>query len=153
ARVSAATEPWRSGKARAENAVIEGINWFPMGPAPITGFFSGDRVSGRASAIAANRANPDDIWLGTSGGGVWRSTNGGVNWAPMSDREASLAIGALALDGCVMSGCATIYAGTGENAIRRDTYYGAGLLIGETSSGEFPTFGWTLRRGATAADP
>src|SRR5262249_33565077 len=42
-------------------------------------------------------------------------------------------------------GCATIYAGTGENSIRRDTYYGMGLLVGQTSGGEFPTFGWTLR--------
>src|SRR5205823_4062722 len=42
-------------------------------------------------------------------------------------------------------GCATIYVGTGENSIRRDTYYGMGLLVGQTSGGEFPTFGWTLK--------
>jgi hypothetical protein len=49
-----------------------------------------------------------------------------------------------ALDGCSANGCAVIYAGTSENAIRRDTYYGMGLLIGQTSGGEFPTFSWTL---------
>ena len=40
--------------------------------------------------------------------------------------------------------CNTIYAGTGENGIRRDTYRGAGLLIGQTSGGEISSFSWTL---------
>ena len=128
---------------------INGTNWFPIGPADISDgqtYGSGRvNVSGRASAIAVNPMNPNDVWLGTSGGGVWHSTNGGANWLPMSDNEQSLAIGALALDGCTVQGCATVYAGTGENAIRRDTYYGMGLLIGEMSTGEFPAFGWTLR--------
>ena len=129
-------------------SVIQGINWFPIGPADYAdGQTYGDsrvHASGRASVIAVNPANPNDVWLGTAGGGVWHSTNGGVNWLPMSDNEASLAIGAIALDGCNANGCAVIYVGTGENGIRRDTYYGMGLLIGQTSGGEFPTFGWTL---------
>jgi hypothetical protein len=87
-------------------------------------------VSGRATVIAVNPSNPDDVWLGTANGGVWHSTTGGAQWAAMSDNEESLAIGAIALAGCKATGCSTIYAGTGENAIRRDTYYGAGLLIG-----------------------
>lgn len=126
---------------------IQGINWFPIGPADISGgqTYGGGRVnvSGRATVIAVNKMNPSDVWLGTANGGVWHSTNGGVNWRPMSDDQASLAIGALALDDCSSTGCATIYAGTGENSLRRDTYYGAGLLIGGTSGGEFPTFSWT----------
>jgi hypothetical protein len=129
-------------------SVIKGINWFPIGPADYAnGQTQGDsrvHASGRASIIAVNPVNPSDVWLGTAGGGVWHSTNGGVNWLPMSDNEASLAIGSIALDGCNANGCSAIYVGTGENGIRRDTYYGMGLLIGQTSGGEFPTFGWTL---------
>ncbi|HKR59801.1 MAG TPA: hypothetical protein VJS64_08690, partial [Pyrinomonadaceae bacterium] len=134
---------------RAQN-LINGTNWFPIGPADVSNGQTYDtggarvNVSGRASAIAVNPTNPNDIWLGTAAGGVWHSTNGGVNWLPMSDNEASLAIGALALDGCTAQGCATIYAGTGENAIRRDTYYGMGLLIGGNSGGEIPIFSWSL---------
>lgn len=127
-------------------AAIEGDTWFPMGPAPICGGFEGGD-SGRASAIAVNPFNADEIWLGTAAGGVWHTRDGGVSWEPISDREASLAIGAIALDGCTPSGCGRVFAGTGENAIRRDTYYGAGLLVGEmeTISDGIEVFRWTLR--------
>ena len=132
--------------ALAAQSVIKGINWFPIGPADYqngqTNSDSRVHASGRATVIAVNPKNANDVWLGTAGGGVWHSVNGGVNWLPMSDNEASLAIGSIALDGCDASGCAVIYAGTGENGIRRDTYYGMGLLIGSTSGGEFPQFGW-----------
>ena len=79
--------------------------------------------------------NPDDVWIGTASGGVWHSLDGGLNFEPESDQEDGLAIGAIALDGCSASGCTRIFAGTGENAIRRDTYYGAGLLVGAESGG------------------
>lgn len=132
-------------KARPPSAsAILGDTWFPIGPAPIDGFFPGG-VTGRASAIAVNPLNPDDVWLGTAAGGVWHSNDGGRRWRPMSDNEAFLSIGAITLDDCTAQGCTTVYAGTGENAIRRDTYYGGGLLIG-TPPGEFGSF-WTLRDG------
>ncbi|MGB8507963.1 MAG: hypothetical protein WCD76_06150 [Pyrinomonadaceae bacterium] len=134
---------------------IQDLSWFPIGPSPITGgqTYAGihDRVevSGRSTVIAVNPSNASDVWLGTALGGVWHSTNGGQNWKPMSDQEASLAIGAVVLDvpgSCANAEtCGTIYAGTGENAIRRDTYYGAGLLVGKMKGGEFPEFLWSLR--------
>ena len=68
-------------------AVIEGDTWFPIGPAPIDGFFAGG-VSGPASAIAVNPQNENEIWLGTAAGGVWHSRDGGANWEPESARRA-----------------------------------------------------------------
>lgn len=127
-------------------ATIEGDSWFPIGPAPIDGFFAGG-ATGRASAIAVNPQNPDEVYLGTAAGGVWRTRDGGTNWKPVTDKQAALAIGSIALAGCSPVGCTRIYAGTGENAIRRDTYYGAGLLVGVWSGGEFPSLNWTLRKG------
>ncbi|MBS1786075.1 MAG: HYR domain-containing protein [Acidobacteria bacterium] len=117
-------------------SVIEGDTWFPIGPAPMNGFFAGG-VSGRATAIAVNPSNQDDIYLGTSNGGVWHTTDGGLNWLPLTDDQPSLAIGSLAVSACSASGCNRIYAGTGENSLRRDTYYGAGVLI-FVNEGEFP---------------
>jgi photosystem II stability/assembly factor-like uncharacterized protein len=130
-------------------STINGTTWFPVGPAPVTqGQVYGSSirvdVAGRTSAIAINPQNPQDIYLGTANGGVWQTTDGGQHWRPRSDQEESLAIGALVLDNCSATDCNTIYAGTGENGIRRDTYRGAGLLIGQTSGGEISSFSWTL---------
>ena len=127
---------------------FQGTTWLPLGPAPVANGQTFDPntrvdVSGRATVIAVNPFNPDDVWLGTANGGVWHSTTGGAHWAAMSDNEESLAIGAIALAGCNAIRCSTVYAGTGENAIRRDTYYGAGLLIGSLVGVEFPQFVWT----------
>lgn len=118
--------------ARDARAGLSLSLWYPMGPDPACCFFH-DVVSGRATAVAVNPHNSLDIWLGTAGGGVYHSADGGEHWKAMSEHEPSGAIGALALDGCDGGGvsyCTTIYAGTGENAMRRDTYYGAGLLVG-----------------------
>lgn len=133
--------------AQTANAEIFGDTWFPIGPAPIEGFFAGG-ATGRASAIAVNPENADEIWLGGAAGGVWHSRNGGMRWEPESDRARSLPIGAIALADCTAAGCGRIYVGTGENAIRRDTLYGDGLLIGAISGGEFPVLTWTHRSGA-----
>jgi hypothetical protein len=153
---------WVKAQAMAARAAAElgqgpfGPQWWPIGPAPSTGGQTYDQVyddqnncrvdvTGRASVIAVNPTNPDDVWLGTANGGVWHSADGGQLWAPTSDHEASLAIGAIALDDCSAVGCSAIYAGTGENNLRRDTYYGAGLLVGEVDFENFVTVDWTLR--------
>jgi hypothetical protein len=99
-----------------------------------------------AAVITVNPYNPNEVWLGTANGGVWHSTDGACHWLFISDREESLAIGAIAVDDCSPVGCAVVYAGTGENKIRRDTYYGRGLLIGRISSDdEFFEFRWKLQ--------
>ncbi|HMF10170.1 MAG TPA: hypothetical protein VKJ00_13600, partial [Thermoanaerobaculia bacterium] len=49
-------------------------------------------------------------------------------------------------------GCLTIYAGSGENAIRRDTYYGAGLLVGSVDRRNPSNTIWVQRTGAPAFD-
>ena len=56
---------------------------------------------------------------------MWKTTNGGTTWTPLTDRQASTAIGSIALD---PSNPSTIYAGTGEENFSGDSYYGAGIL-------------------------
>jgi uncharacterized repeat protein (TIGR01451 family) len=130
--------------ARDARAGLSISLWYPMGPDPACCFYP-DVVSGRATAVAVNPNNSQDVWLGTAGGGVWHSADGGEHWKAMSDHQPSGAIGALALDDCGATYCTTVYAGTGENAIRRDTYYGAGLLVG-TFDGTSVT--WLQQTGA-----
>jgi photosystem II stability/assembly factor-like uncharacterized protein len=79
-------------------------------------------VSGRVSALAFGA---EGIYVGSASGGVWKSTNGGGVWAPMSDKEPTLAVGALAV---VPGPPDTIYVGTGEGNNSCDSEFGQGIL-------------------------
>ncbi len=137
-----------SGWLSLSPAQISGGIWRPIGPGRIQGFFSGG-ATGRATSIAVNPMNGEQVWLGTAQGGVWYSANGGVDWRPISDDEPALAIGGIAVGACSPTGCDKVYAGTGENAIRRDTYYGRGLLVGTLEGSEYT---WEMRFGPVGAD-
>lgn len=108
--------------------------WQPFGPAPINGGqtptsnprFPSD-VSGRTAAIAFDDVN-DHIYIGAAQGGIWRSTNNGASWTPLTDSLASTATGAIAVVPPAMAGDpATIYFGTGESSNACDSYAGVGL--------------------------
>jgi hypothetical protein len=109
------------------------IMWGPSGPAPTTGgTFS--PVTGRITAIAVDPSDTSGstVLIGGAQGGIWRSTNAGVNWTAVGDQNASLAMGSIAFAPSTCpsgSTTCTVYAGTGEQAgIGFDIYYGAGVL-------------------------
>ena len=89
---------------------LNGTVWAARGPSPMG---EGSRQdNGLVSAIAVNPNDPNVIYQGTAGGGVWRSIDGGQHWIPQFDRQASLGIGepaALAID---PNDTDTIYIGT-----------------------------------------
>ncbi|MEM1203814.1 MAG: hypothetical protein AAGN66_11345 [Acidobacteriota bacterium] len=100
------------------------MNWTLLGPRPITGeFWSGDdHASGRVVSIAPHPTDMDTIYIGTASGGVWKTTNSGGLWTPISDELANLNHGCVALD---PQSPDTVYAGTGEYTTGSD---GAGLF-------------------------
>ena len=104
-------------------------NWVQLGPTAIPNgqTYSAARVlvTGRATAIVVDPTNTNIIYLGTAQGGIWKTTDGGLNWTPKTDNEVSLAIGALAMD---QSNHLVLYAGTGEGNFSGDSYYGNGIL-------------------------
>ncbi len=78
---------------------LHGTAWSPIGPSPIAQ--GPGAVNGLASAIAVHPTNANVIYLGTAGGGAWRTDDGGATWIPLFDRQLSLAVGepgALAID-------------------------------------------------------
>jgi photosystem II stability/assembly factor-like uncharacterized protein len=74
---------------------------------------------------------------------VWRSSDGGASWIPLTDDQESLAIGSLAI---APSAPEVVYAGTGEGHRGCASFYGAGILK-STDGGEH----WTLVGAATFA--
>jgi photosystem II stability/assembly factor-like uncharacterized protein len=97
--------------------------WEPLGPAPLLG--GTNRYSGRTNSIAIDPTDPNTVYIGSALGGVWKSTNGGGAWTPLTDDQPSMAMGSVAID---PSNRNIIYAGTGEQNFSGDSYYGAGVL-------------------------
>ena len=103
-------------------AGIENSHWVFLGPT---------NIGGRTRSIYVNPSQTETIYIGSVGGGVWKSTNGGTNFFPVDDKMANLAVSCLA--GCLTSPN-TIIAGTGEGFSNGDAIRGDGLFW--TSDGE-----------------
>ena len=98
--------------------------WKPIGPQPVV-VFGNYVVSGRVNSIAVDPRGNDVAYLGGADGGIWKTSDGGVSWIPLTDEQASLSTGAIAIDPAHPD---TIYVGTGEENFNIDAYTGAGIL-------------------------
>src|SRR5581483_5029006 len=65
--------------------------WTAIGPAPIVSgqIAGGGPVSGRITGIAPDKTDPNTIFIATAGGGVWKTSDGGTTWAPLTDNLTS----------------------------------------------------------------
>lgn len=97
--------------------------WLALGPDRVTS--GGAVTAGRVSAVAIHPEDEDIIYAGGAQGGVWKSTDAGASWTPLTDHECSLAMGHIAIDPEEPD---IIYAGTGEQHFSGDSYYGCGVL-------------------------
>ncbi|WP_260703140.1 choice-of-anchor D domain-containing protein [Edaphobacter flagellatus] len=142
---------------QAMTAQQTGLNaaWQPLGPAQVATASYG-KVTGRVTAIAVDPvdATGNTVYVGTTGGGVWKSTNaraaaGSVAFVPLTDtlpvfsanaRSAavpSLSIGALSAQNNI------VLAGTGDPNDATDSYSGEGLLRSADAG-----LTWTLTRSS-----
>jgi photosystem II stability/assembly factor-like uncharacterized protein len=101
---------------------ISTTQWTSIGPAPVTYF--GNFFSGRVRAFAIDPTNPSIGYVGAADGGVWKTTDGGQHWVPLTDTQPTLSIGSIALD---PNNPSTIYVGTGE-PFTFDSFPGVGVL-------------------------
>ena len=104
--------------ARAQEAFPEelwsSLTWRNVGPPR----------GGRSIAVAGSTARPFEYYMGTTGGGLWKTTDGGQNWRPVTDGQiTSASIGAVQV-------CETnpdiVYMGTGETQLRGNIQQGDG---------------------------
>ncbi|MCX8021101.1 MAG: hypothetical protein N2747_11475, partial [Chitinophagaceae bacterium] len=88
-------------------------------------------MSGRITAIEGVAQDGKTLYVGTAGGGVWKSTNAGASFKPVFDKYCQ-SIGAIAID---PKNPKIIYVGTGESNMRNSVSIGDGLYK-STDGGE-----------------
>lgn len=134
--------------------------WTSVGPAQIQSLNYG-LVTGRVTSLALDPsdATANTLYLGTTGGGVWKSTNAAgpaasLSFQPLTDAlpvfsgnagtsaVASLSIGAVSVQPGVATG-AVLLAGTGDPNDATDSYYGSGILRSADGGNT-----WTLAPGS-----
>lgn len=80
--------------------------WTALGPG---------NIGGRTRSLVIHPNNPNTLWLGGVSGGIWKSTNGGNNWSPLTDLASNIAINSMAITPGQPD---VLYAGTGEGYFR-----------------------------------
>lgn len=118
-RYSVAQGRFTSAAAKSAAREINVGTWQPLGPG---------NVGGRTRSLVIRPDDPNTMYAGSVGGGVWKTIDGGNTWNPLTDLLPSIGIGALAMD---PQNPDTLYAGTGEwytNSTRGDSIRGAGIF-------------------------
>ncbi len=129
-------------RAAQSNSQPSSTGWTPLGPVPLTsdatgdGFQNYDQVSGRATAVAIDPADPtgSTVYIGGAQGGVWKSANatsavGNVTWTAITDDQATLSIGSIVIQpGNSNPAQSVVLVGTGEADNSADSYFGLGIL-------------------------
>jgi photosystem II stability/assembly factor-like uncharacterized protein len=102
--------------AAADADPLKALQWRLIGP------FRG----GRSTAVTGVASQPLVYYFGATGGGVWKTIDGGINWEPITDASVfgTGSVGAIALSD---SDPNTIYVGMGESAIRGNVSHGDGV--------------------------
>jgi photosystem II stability/assembly factor-like uncharacterized protein len=109
--------PSEADMARTNSVQPEFLgSWTQLGPG---------NIGGRTRAIVINPSTPTTMYAAGVAGGVWRTTNGGSSWAPLTDLIANIAVNSLAMD---PGNSNIIYAGTGEGYFNIDAVRGAGIF-------------------------
>ena len=97
------------------DALLDGYAWRNIGP---------DR-GGRSIAVSGVVGRPQEGYFGATGGGLWKTTNGGEDWFPVTDFQiTSASVGAVAV---AETNPDLVFIGTGETCIRGNILPGDGV--------------------------
>jgi hypothetical protein len=126
--------------------------WTALGPAPLANGQTAGKllVSGRVTGVAADPVDANTLFIAAAGGGVWKTTNGGTNWTPLTDNLTSGGSPLPQFMGAVAETRDTanneiVYAGMSEANNSGDSFYGDGILVSRNGGAT-----WTLTNAAGA---
>src|SRR5450759_4558963 len=96
-------------------AVLKAFQWRSIGP----------QRGGRSIAVSGVKGHPKEAYFGATGGGLWKSTDGGGTWLPVTDHQiTSSSVGAVAVS---ESNPDIVFIGMGESCIRGNIQPGDGI--------------------------
>ena len=98
-----------------EAKTFERLEWRSIGPA---------NMGGRMADVEGVPGNPNVVYAGTASGGVWKTTNGGMTWRPVFERQGTLSVGDIALE---PGNPEVVWVGTGEANPRNSISVGDGV--------------------------
>ncbi len=97
-------------------------------------------IGGRIRALVIDPTSPNNMWVGSASGGIWRTTNSGAGWEPVNDFLANLAVTTMVMD---PTDPTVMYAGTGEGFGNIDALQGAGIFKSADSGATWSLLGFT----------
>jgi len=104
-----------AGRAKIDSTILKTLKWRNVGP----------ERGGRSIAISGVVGQPKVGYFGATGGGLWKTTDGGEHWANITDGQIhSSSVGAVAVSA---SDPNVIFIGMGESCIRGDVQPGDGV--------------------------
>jgi photosystem II stability/assembly factor-like uncharacterized protein len=114
-------------RATFDPSLFSGLHYRMIGP------FRG----GRVTAVTGVPSQPFTFYMGSTGGGIWKTTDAGHNWVNVSDGQ--LPVGSMGAVEVSLSDPNIVYAGTGSSKIRSNVSIGRGLFK-STDAGRTWTF-------------
>src|SRR5262245_30944685 len=107
--------PAATSMASVDSALFRGLKYRLVGPSR----------GGRVTAVTGVPSQPKTFYMGVASGGVFRTTDSGVTWVPITDGKIPLgSIGSIAV---ADSDPRIIYVGTGSDGVRSNVSTGRGI--------------------------
>ncbi len=104
-----------SGGSAYPESFFSALKWRSIGP----------NRGGRSIAVAGSPSRPLEYYFGATGGGLWKTTDGGTTWKPVSDKAfTSSSVGAVAVS---ETNPDIVYVGMGETELRGNVIQGDGV--------------------------
>src|SRR5919198_1298697 len=142
APIAAGTFVVRAQSARIDPSLYGGLRWRSIGPFR----------SGRVNGVTGVPGQPSVFYMGSVGGGVWKTTNAGRTWFPIFDSQPIASIGAIAV---APSNTDIVYVGTGEADMRSQISFGNGMYKSSDAGKTWTHIGLDATRqiGKVVIDP